>query len=53
MIHDYVNNNREGDHICYFSDLSKIKKHYPDWSITKSLKDIFQEIYKGWIERKK
>ena len=26
-----------GDHICYISDLSKMKAHYPGWTITKSL----------------
>ena len=28
--------NRIGDHICYYSDLRKMKTHYPDWGITKS-----------------
>ena len=36
--------NRIGDHICYISDLSKLKSHYPDWSITKSLPQICEEI---------
>ena len=30
MQYDYVDKNREGDHICYISDLSKMKQHYPD-----------------------
>jgi CDP-paratose 2-epimerase len=51
MAYDYVDQNREGDHICYISDLRKIKSHYPDWTITKSLADIFQEIYASWIQR--
>ncbi|MFN0076470.1 MAG: NAD-dependent epimerase/dehydratase family protein [Prosthecobacter sp.] len=42
---EYVDKNREGDHICYISDLSKMKAHYPDWDITKSLDDVFREIY--------
>ncbi|WP_207534899.1 NAD-dependent epimerase/dehydratase family protein [Desertivirga arenae] len=41
----YVEQNRLGDHICYYSDLSKIKSHYPEWEVTKSLDDIFYEIY--------
>ena len=31
----YVEENRVGDHICYYSDLRKMKAHYPAWSITK------------------
>ncbi len=51
MLHEYVDKNREGDHICYISDLRKMKAHYPAWSITKSLRDIFQEIHDAWVER--
>lgn len=32
--------NRVGDHICYISDLRKIKSHYPQWSIRTSLTDM-------------
>src|SRR5207244_3805785 len=45
---EYVDKNREGDHICYISDLSKMKSHYPNWSITRSLDDIFEEIHRSW-----
>lgn len=41
---EYVDQNRIGDHICYISDLSKLKTHFPEWDITKSITDIFQEI---------
>lgn len=40
----YVDKNRIGDHICYISDLTKLKQHFPDWRITRSLTDILQEI---------
>ena len=40
----YFEENRIGDHICYYSDLRKMKAHYPAWSITKSLRGIFEEI---------
>ncbi|MGB7157262.1 MAG: NAD-dependent epimerase/dehydratase family protein [Tepidisphaeraceae bacterium] len=53
MVHEYVDKNREGDHICYISDLAKIKSHYPKWDISKSLADIFNEIHRSWIERSK
>jgi CDP-paratose 2-epimerase len=51
MVYEYVDRSREGDHICYISNLSKIKNHYPDWRITKSLRVIFAEIYCAWRER--
>jgi CDP-paratose 2-epimerase len=51
MRYEYVDKNREGDHICYISDLSKIKDHYPMWDITKSLDDIFTEIHDAWVTR--
>lgn len=53
MKYKYSDVNRIGDHICYYSDLSKMKAHYPDWDITKNLKDTFVEIYNAWIARKK
>jgi CDP-paratose 2-epimerase len=47
----YVEENRAGDHICYYSDLSKMKEHYPAWVITRSLAGIFQEIAESWNQR--
>jgi CDP-paratose 2-epimerase len=47
----YVDQNRIGDHICYYSDLRKMKQHYPSWGITKPLPVIFQEIAESWIAR--
>jgi CDP-paratose 2-epimerase len=46
-----VDENRIGDHICYYSDLKKMKAHYPAWGITKSLKTIFAEIAASQRER--
>ena len=51
MQYEYLEKNREGDHICYISDLSRMKTDYPTWSITKSLDDIFQEIVNSWSGR--
>ncbi len=47
----YVDQNRAGDHICYYSDLRKMKEDYPSWGITRSLSDIFEEIAAGWTSR--
>jgi CDP-paratose 2-epimerase len=40
----YVDENRKGDHICYISDMSKFRAHYPNWSITRSLEQIYEEL---------
>lgn len=53
MKYTYFDENRIGDHICYYSDLTKMRNHYPDWNITKSLDDIFKEIYSSWLKREK
>lgn len=45
MSFEYVDKNREGDHICYISDLSKMRRQYPGWDITKTLDDVFREIH--------
>lgn len=47
----YVDQNRTGDHICYYSDLRKMKEHYPGWGITKTLMMTFEEIAQSWKER--
>jgi CDP-paratose 2-epimerase len=53
MICEYDDRARAGDHICYISDLGKIKKHYPDWSVSKNLTTIFEEIHGSWVSRPK
>jgi CDP-paratose 2-epimerase len=47
----YVDENRIGDHICYYSDLRKMQEHYPEWRLTKSLNDIYNEIAESWAHR--
>jgi len=42
--YEYMDQNRSGDHICYISDLRKLKSHFPGWKVTRSLADIFQEL---------
>jgi CDP-paratose 2-epimerase len=51
MLSTYVDKNREGDHICYISDLAKMRSHYPSWDLTKNLDDIFSEIVQAWKAR--
>jgi CDP-paratose 2-epimerase len=51
MKYKYDETNRIGDHICYYSDLSKMKSHYPTWDITKDLKTTIEEIHQAWRVR--
>jgi len=36
--------NRKGDHICYISDLTKLRRDYPDWDIRISLDEILKQM---------
>jgi CDP-paratose 2-epimerase len=47
----YIGNNRIGDHICYYSDLAKMKAHFPGWEVTRSLKQTIAEIAASWSSR--
>ena len=40
----YDETNREGDHICYITDMAKFRSHYPGWNLTRRLEDIVQEM---------
>jgi CDP-paratose 2-epimerase len=47
----YVDQNRIGDHICYYSDLRKMRAHYPSWDITQSLEETVRQIVAAWRAR--
>lgn len=47
----YSDQNREGDHICYYSDLRKMMMHYPKWSVTISLEETIRQIVASWKTR--
>ena len=51
MRYEYVEKNRAGDHICYISDLTKMRAHYPEWDISISLPKIIEEIVASWRAR--
>jgi CDP-paratose 2-epimerase len=51
MEYEYVDQNRKGDHICYISNLTKMKTHYPGWAISKDLRETFEEIFRAWRDR--
>lgn len=47
----YDETNRVGDHICYYSDLRKMRTHYPNWDITITLEETLQQIVSAWQGR--
>ena len=47
----YVDENRIGDHICYYSDLRKMRTHFPTWDITQSLESTIGQIVEAWKNR--
>jgi CDP-paratose 2-epimerase len=48
MRYAYQDQNRIGDHICYYSDLRKMQAHFPGWRITRPLSGTFREIIESW-----
>lgn len=36
--------NRKGDHICYISNLNKLRDHYPNWDIRIGLDEIISQM---------
>ncbi|MDI1319781.1 MAG: NAD-dependent epimerase/dehydratase family protein, partial [bacterium] len=51
QVSTYVDQNRAGDHICYYSDLRKMRAHYPAWDITQSLEETIRQIVEAWKKR--
>jgi CDP-paratose 2-epimerase len=51
MTYEYAEAHREGDHICYISNMARFKSHYPGWQITRSLDDMISEIIDAWKQR--
>jgi CDP-paratose 2-epimerase len=41
---EYVDQNRVGDHICYISDLRRLRSDFPSWNLTRSLDEILREL---------
>ena len=47
----YQDQNRMGDHICYYSDLRKLRDHYPEWRLTRTLPEIVTEMVDSLQQR--
>jgi CDP-paratose 2-epimerase len=46
MEYQIVDQPRVGDHVVYYSDLRKCKRHFPNWKVTQSVTDIISQIVK-------
>ena len=51
QVYRYVDENRIGDHICYYSDLRKMRADYPSWDITITLPETIRQIVEAWRRR--
>jgi CDP-paratose 2-epimerase len=47
----YQEQPRMGDHICYISDLTKIRSHFPDWQLEYDLSKIFHELIERYTRQ--
>lgn len=48
---EYVESNRQGDHIWWISNVSRFQSHYPDWKLTYDIRAILREIHDAMLER--
>jgi CDP-paratose 2-epimerase len=51
QVYTYVDENRIGDHICYISNLQKMRDHYPNWDISISLEETIRQIVAAQSEK--
>jgi CDP-paratose 2-epimerase len=42
--YEYKDQNRTGDHICYITDLSKLRSHFPEWRTEYGIPRILEEL---------
>ena len=49
----YQDQARNGDHICYISDIRKFKRHYPDWQLSRSLDNLVEEMVRSELGERK
>jgi CDP-paratose 2-epimerase len=51
MNYSYSESNRIGDHIWWVSDVRRFQNHYPNWKLTKNVRDILVEIHDELVQR--
>jgi CDP-paratose 2-epimerase len=49
--YEYDDRPRTGDHICYISDLTKIRQHFPGWQLSYDLPRILDEIIERYANQ--
>jgi CDP-paratose 2-epimerase len=42
---------RVGDHICYYTDMSKFKSDFPSWELGNSIEEIIEEIVRSEFDK--
>lgn len=47
----YIDEPRLGDHICYISNLAKLKSHFPEWRITVTVEQMIEEMIEAAGQR--
>ena len=43
----YRDEARRGDHICYISDLRKLRSHFPEWDVSRPLEATLEEMVRA------
>jgi CDP-paratose 2-epimerase len=51
LAYTYQEQPRRGDHICYISDLTKLRAHFPDWKLEYDLPSIFYELVERYTRQ--
>lgn len=51
MLWSYSPEARIGDHQCYYSDLRKIRRDFPQWQIGFRLSDILSDLLSSWTTK--
>jgi CDP-paratose 2-epimerase len=41
---EYLDENRRGDHLCYISDLGRFRADFPEWELSLSLDEIYEQL---------
>jgi CDP-paratose 2-epimerase len=49
----YQDEPRIGDHICYYSDLRKLRSHFPGWNLTYSLDQIVDQMVQAVYDQQR
>ena len=44
LTHEYVDDPRRGDHVCYITDLARFRGDYPEWDVRVSLEAMLAEL---------